>query len=245
MSAVSPPLSVAASTAPAQLVLRFPNVAGYAAHELLPNAAQDEAQTWLARAGSWPLGRLAIWGAEESGKTHLAHVWAESVGGVVLPAPSESWPGRPIALDSIDSVPDEPALLYLLNAAAEARQPMLLLSRLPPGRLPVRLPDLASRLRATNAVQIGAADDAFLALLLARSLAERQLRLPAGLQSWLLTRLPRTPAALRDAVARLDAAGLQAGRTITRPLAAEVLGLQQHGEASVDDGLQALPSRGE
>ncbi len=212
--------------APTQLFLDFPRMPGFGATDLLPNAAQDEALAWLDPAVVWPLGRLALWGKPGSGKSHLAHVWAERRGGLVLPqAPSEGWPHRPVAIDAIDTVPNEPALLFLLNAAAEASQPVLLVSRTAPGRLPVRLPDLASRLRATTAVQIGAASDDFLAMLLASLLAHRQLRLPAALQTWLLTRLPRTPAAIRDAVTRLEHASLTTKRPITRNMAAEVLGI--------------------
>lgn len=211
------------SSAQDQLVLRFPPRSGFATDEPLPHAGQDEARAWLARAATWPLRRLALWGDAGSGKSHLAQAWAEASGGVVLHTPGTAWPDRPTALDSVDTVPDEPALLYLLNAAMEAKQPVLLVSRVAPGRLPVRLPDLASRLRATTAVRIGPADDAFLALLLARLLADRQLRLPAPLQAWLLTHLPRSPASLLDAVTRLDAAALQSGRAITRPMAAAIL----------------------
>jgi chromosomal replication initiation ATPase DnaA len=224
---------------PSQLTLAFPRAAGFAAEDLLPNPAQDEARAWLEPAVAWPLRRLALWGPAGSGKSHLAHVWAQRSGGVVLPAaPAGGWPRRPIALDAIDAVPDEPALLYLLNAAAESGQPVLLVSRTAPGRLPVRLPDLASRLRATTAVQIGPADDAFLAMLLARLLSDRQVRVAAPVQTWLLTNLPRSPAAIRDAVARLDAAALSARRPITRPLAAEVLGLC---DTSVDQAYVISP----
>lgn len=216
------------TAAPAQLVLRLlpPQAASTPGTETLPNAAQAEARMWLDKPQAWPLGRLALHGAPGTGKSHLAHAWAAGIGGTVLDAaPTGGWPDHPIAIDTVDTVPDEPALLYLLNASAESRHPVLLVSRLPPGRLPVRLPDLASRLRATTAVQLGQPDDVFLAMLLARLLADRQLRLPAALQSWLLARLPRTAAALQDAVTCLDAAALSAGRAITRPLAAAVLGL--------------------
>lgn len=208
-----------------QLVLQFPRVPGLRADDLLPHAGQDEARAWLARTPDWPLGRLAVWGAHGAGKTHLLHAWAEAQGGIVLPAAGTDWPSRPIAIDGIDTVPDEIALLHLLNAMAEARLPLLLASTLPPGRLPLRLPDLASRLRATTAIGIGPAPEAFLHQLLARLLGERQLRVAPALLTWLLARLPRHPAALRDAVGRLDAAGLENGRAITRPLAATVLGL--------------------
>jgi chromosomal replication initiation ATPase DnaA len=40
---------------------------------------------------------------------------------------------------------------------------------------------------------------------------------------WLLRRLPRTPAALREAVERLDEAQLAVGSAITRALAAAAL----------------------
>ena len=100
---------------------------------------------------------------------------------------------------------------------------MLLAARGPPARWTVRLPDLASRLRAITAIEIGPPEDSLLSLLLTHLLAERQLRLPEAAQAWLLTRLPRTAAALGEAVARLDAVSLEVSREITLPLAREVL----------------------
>ena len=210
----------------AQMVLPFPFAPDLRETGLLPNAAQDEARTWLDRAPQWPLRRLALWGAPGCGKTHLLHAWATRVGGTVLrTTPANGWPRGPVALDNLDAIRDELALLYLLNATAEARQPLLLASLRAPGRLPIRLPDLASRLRATTAVRIGPAPDPFLRLLFARLLAERQLTVAPALQTWLLDRLPRTPASLRAAAATLDAAGLQTGRPITRTLATTALDL--------------------
>jgi hypothetical protein len=42
---------------------------------------------------------------------------------------------------------------------------------------------------------------------------------PQTVQDWLLLRLPRHPAALREAAARLDRAALAAGGGVTRGLA--------------------------
>jgi chromosomal replication initiation ATPase DnaA len=110
-----------------------------------------------------------------------------------------------------------------MNGVAEAGFPLLLAARLPPARWRVELPDLGSRLRATLAVAIAPAEDELLRALLARLLSERQLAVPAAVQDWLLLRLPRTAAAIRDAAARLDEAALAAGSRITRGLAAEQL----------------------
>ncbi len=54
--------------------------------------------------------------------------------------------------------------------------PVLLAARAPPARWQFGLADLASRLRAITAVEIGPPEDTLLRILLARLLAERQLR---------------------------------------------------------------------
>ena len=132
-------------------------------------------------------------------------------------------PAGGMAIDEADAVADEYALLHLLNAAGEAGLPVLLAARAPPARWAAQLPDLASRLRAMTAVEIGPPEDTLLRALLARLLADRQLRPPDPVQEWLVRRLPRSAAALYEAVVRLDAAALDQHRNITVPFAARVL----------------------
>jgi chromosomal replication initiation ATPase DnaA len=188
-----------------------------------------DACAWLRRTADWPNRRLALWGDPGRGKTHLVHIWATRTGAALWHGPLLSGlpdlPVAGIALDDADATADETALFHLLNAAGEARLPILLAGRAPPSRWPVQLPDLASRLRAITAVQIGPPEDTLLRALLARLLAERQLRpVPhEAVQEWLVRHLPRTTAALREAVSRLDAASLDQHRNITVPFAREVL----------------------
>ncbi len=73
------------------------------------------------------------------------------------------------------------------------------------------------------AIELGPQDDAARAVLLAKLLSERQLVVLPSVQKFILTRLPRTAAAVRDAVGRLDAAALAAQSAISRPLAADCL----------------------
>jgi chromosomal replication initiation ATPase DnaA len=54
-------------------------------------------------------------------------------------------------------------------------------------------------------------------------MADRQLMISQAVQKWLLLRLPRSPAVLREAVARLDRESLVSGIAITRQLTARVL----------------------
>jgi chromosomal replication initiation ATPase DnaA len=216
-------------TAIRQLALPFVHAPRLTEAEFLPSAGTRAALAWLS-AAEWPGGRLALWGAPGSGKTHLLHIWATRAGAALVSgatirvgaAPGNVCSPGPLAVDDADLAP-ETGLLHVLNTAQEASHPVLLAARTPPARWPTQLPDLASRLRATIAVPLGAADDAFLRTLLARLLSDRQLQVAAPVQDWLLAVLPRDPAALREAAARLDRAGLAAGRGITRALAARTL----------------------
>jgi len=210
-----------------QLPLPFQYRPSYAAADFLAAPSNEAARTWLERTEDWPDHRLALWGGAGCGKTHLLRLWAGRRGARVLLGSAltgllELLPSAGIALDEADAVTDEIALLHLLNAAREAGVPVLLAARAAPARWPVRLPDLASRLRAVTAVDIAPPEDSLLRALLMRLLADRQLGVGPGLQEWLLLRLPRSPAALRDAAARLDRAAMAAGGGVTRAIAAAV-----------------------
>jgi len=219
-----------------QLALPFTRAQHFTDADFLRAPSNHQALAWIDRDAAWPLGRLALWGAAGSGKTHLLHVWAHRAAAEVLTlrdVPSAP-PRRPLAIDDVDLAP-ELALLHVLNSAAEAGLPVLLAARRPPARWEIKLPDLASRLRATTAVEIRPPEDVLLRALLARQLAERQLRVDDAVQDWLILRLPRTPAAIREAAARLDHASLATSGRFTQRQAAQVLaGLT---EASENDDL--------
>ncbi|HUZ63637.1 MAG TPA: chromosomal replication initiator DnaA [Acetobacteraceae bacterium] len=223
-----------------QLALPFPYAPGFHAEDFIAAPSNAAALAWLDRAPDWPGRRLALWGEAGCGKTHLLHVWAARHGARLVPAPGlRGLPAPPeaggVAVDDADAPAEETALLHLLNAAAEAGLPVLLAGRAPPARWQTRLPDLASRLRATAAVGIGLPDDDLMGALLVRLLSDRQLAVPPGVRDWLLARLPRSPASLREAAARLDRAGLANGGRITRALAASILAdLEMPGEGRQD-----------
>jgi chromosomal replication initiation ATPase DnaA len=232
---------------PPQLALPLPEAAAsYDPADLIEDAANAEARAWLDRPGAWPFGRLALWGPAQAGKTHLLAWAAARHGWHALPGGGPALRGLPqlpeaatgIVLDDADRAGEDAALFHLINLCAERRLPLLLAGREAPARWPLALPDLRSRLRATTAVPLRPPDDALLDALLAKHFADRQLRVDGAFRAWLRTRLPRDPAALAAAAARLDHAALAAGGRITRPLAREALaGLL----AAEDDGSVTAP----
>jgi len=208
-----------------QLLLPFVHRPGFAAVDFLEAPSNAAALVWLGRTADWPGGRLALWGVAGCGKTHLLHLWAADHGSRLVAGSelTEPPPARGLAIDDADLAANEAALLHTLNAATEARCPVLIAARQPPARWVTRLPDLASRLRAITAVEIAPAEESLLRALLARLLADRQISVPTALQDWLLLRLPRSPGVLREAVGRLDRASLAAGSGVTRSLARRAL----------------------
>ncbi|BDG73852.1 HdaA/DnaA family protein [Roseomonas fluvialis] len=229
-----------------QFALPLPLDASTDRADFLEDASNAAAVAWLDRVGEWPSGRLALFGPQGVGKTHLGRAfaavrrWRVIEGPLLrdLPAPA---PGGTV-LDDADAVPDPTALLHLVNLCAERHEGLLLLAREAPSRWPVALADLSSRLRATTAVAIATPGDGLLAALLAKLFADRQLRVAPDIQAWLLARLPREAAALAEAVARLDRAAMQARAPVTRPLArAALAGWEGFGDDASEAALD-LPS---
>ncbi len=216
-----------------QLTLPFADEPNYAAEDFCPAPSNAAAREWLRRPDQWSNRRLILWGEAGCGKTHLLHIWAREQKAEIVDAVQLQGLRRvetPIALDDADLAPAPQGLLHLLNIAAEAGQPVLLAARLPPARMAYKLADLTSRLRAAQAVEIRTPEDELLEQLLTKLAAQHQLALSIPVRNTLLLHLPRAPAFYREAVARLDRAGLARGVRITRGLALDIVnGLMQDG----------------
>jgi chromosomal replication initiation ATPase DnaA len=208
---------------PRQLPLLIPPAPVYDEAAFLSAPANEAALTWLGRTELWPDHRLALWGESGRGKTHLLRIWAARRGaawrdGANLAGFPDFDAAGGVAVDDADRA-EAGALLHLLNTARDTGRPVLLSSRAAPARWDPALADLASRLRAMTAVEIGVPDDTLLRHMLVRWLAERKLVADPALHDRLLTHLPRRPEVLRAAVARLDADALVSRRReVTAPM---------------------------
>lgn len=219
-----------------QIALPFAYRPRFGRSDFVAAPSNAAARGWVLDAEAvwrWPEGRMALWGEGGTGKTHLLSVWAARHGAPVVEgsrlnerdvADLFSEGGfRALALDNADRVREEADLLHLVNLVRERRMALLMAGRAAPARWPVRLPDLASRLRATASVPIGQAEEDLLRRLFLRLLAERQMVVAQPVTEWVLRRLPRNAGAIREMAARLDQAALASGEKVTRALAASVL----------------------
>ena len=210
-----------------QLLLDFEHEASSGLDDFLPAACNREALAWLERWPDWPAPALVLHGPPGCGKSHLARIWAAQSGArrldtAALPRLETDLPGA-VLLDPAEPIADETALLQLYNRLREQRGSLLLTARRPVAAWSIRLPDLASRLRAAPAVAIGAPDDDLLAALLVKLFDDRQVTVAEDVIGYAIRRMERSFAAARTLVEALDRRSLQSQRPVTVALARAVL----------------------
>ena len=178
---------------------------------------------------AWPSPAASVHGPAGSGKSHLVTVWAARSGARVVEAAVldeavlARSPSEPLAVENVDHAPLTAAAETALFALIERGQAMLLTGREPPSAWPARLPDLASRFRALLTFPLWAPDEALLEALAHKLFTDRQLPVPGAVVAQMIRALERSPAAVRDFVARADAAALAQKRPITLGLIRELL----------------------
>lgn len=213
-----------------QLTFNLPMRTSLERGDFFVSDANALAVTRLDDMSSWANGKLILVGPKGAGKTHLAHVWAEAEGGAITTLDDFEVSHvvdvvTPLAIEvpRAPSPETEQTLFHIHNHMAAKHLPLLLLARTPPSRWPLALPDLQSRMEATDVVQIAPPDDALLAAVLVKLFTDRQLRIAPALIDWLTKRMDRSFAEAQRLVAEVDAAALSEGRAVTRKLAQRIL----------------------
>lgn len=215
---------------PKQLTLDLPVRTSLERGDFFVSDANALAVARLEDVSTWTSNKMVLAGPEGAGKTHLGHVWAEATGGALL-ALAEVQAEDVVHVTSALAmeIPEtfdaegEQTLFHLHNHMAASALPLLMIARTAPARWPLALPDLKSRMEATDLVQIAPPDDALLSAVLIKLFADRQLRVAPSLINWLTTRMDRSFAEATRLVESLDAAALSEGGAITRKLAQRIL----------------------
>jgi chromosomal replication initiation ATPase DnaA len=215
-----------------QLPLTLPHRPAMERADFLESAANAAAVALVDRWPAWPPAGALIAGPAGSGKSHLVEIFRGLSGATVAAAAGldmataeAATTARAIAVEDIHAGPlDEAALFHLLNLAAERGTAVLMTSRLRAAALPLSVPDLASRLRAAQAVELSAPDDDLLRRVLTKLFADRQLAVDPAVVEFIVMRMERSLEAANAIVEHLDREALAAGRPVTRQLAASVLG---------------------
>ncbi len=136
--------------------------------------------------------------------------------------------GGAVAVEDAGEGTHDPLLFSLIESGRPvlftARRPVLFTARLPPAEWKASMPDLASRYRALLSFALWAPDDELLAALARKLFADRQLHVPDTAIVQMINSLERSPAAIRDFIARADELALSRKRPVSVGLVRELLG---------------------
>lgn len=185
---------------------------------------------------------LWIWGPAESGRTHLLQACiaeADEQGRRAAYVPLDRSLALPpaaldglgelpvVGLDDIDAVAGdaafESALFALFEQLRRSGGRLVVAASAPPGDVPFRLPDLASRLKSGGVYRVQPLDDAGRLAALQIRARFRGFDLPDETARYLLNRMARGPASLFRVLDTLDRAALVARKRLTIPFVRSVL----------------------
>jgi len=215
---------------PSQLILSWEMSPALGRGDFIVSGGNREAVSFIDRWPDWP-APAAIYGPNSAGKSHLVAAWAAAAHAKILTASAlnldtvaQLGQGEAIAVEDVDTALPSELRDRALFALFERGTPFLLTAREAPKGWTTVLPDLSSRFAALLAFPIWAPDDALLANIARKLFADRQLVVPEAVISQMILSLERSPAAIRDFVARADARALAEKRPVTTALIRDLLG---------------------
>ncbi|MCE8021191.1 DnaA regulatory inactivator Hda [Halomonas sp. MCCC 1A11036] len=231
------------SRAPAQLPLGVGLRDDATFDSFLPaaNASLVDRLSHQLDAGGEPF--LYLWGAQGSGRSHLLQAACHAASDRDLRAlylPLRDLGHFPplmledaerldlVAIDDIDSVIGrrrwEEGLFHAFNRLRDAGKRLVVSAAAAPRQLPVKLPDLASRLAWGVTFHLQHLDDSERLQALQLRARVRGMQLPDEVARYILHRGPRRLDELFEELAVLDSASLSAQRKLTIPFVKQALG---------------------
>lgn len=212
---------------PDQLALPFGSRPALGREHFIVAPCNEQALRFIERWPDWPTRAAAIWGPPDSGKTHLARIFADRSGARLVSASElpgvdpDSESAIAVELDDAPADMDRDRALFALFERPSGT--LFLTGRSRPSEWPVLLGDLKSRFDALLAFEVWAPDDHLLSALIRKQFADRQLDITDAIVRRLLTHAERTPQAIVAFISRIDEKALAEKRAISERLVMELI----------------------
>jgi len=222
-----------------QYVLNFSSNAYFGEDDFLVTSCNQLAYQAIKLWPQWTHFGLCVFGPKNCGKSHLAHIWVNSVQ-KTLPKPVEI----PImqahginmknlnriinnydylVVENMSAEINEEALFHLYNAYNTANRFILFTSETPLSKLPLKLPDLQSRLNTIPTAEISMPDDEMLTALIAKLFNDRQIIISQEILDYILNNAERSFEYIARLVEEIDDVSWVLGRAVSIPIVKEAI----------------------
>ena len=199
-----------------QLSLDLPYRTAYGREAFWVAPCNAQAVAWSDKYPDWPVPAVFIYGPSGSGKTHLVHLFTESViDGRTLTSDYRPPFQKKIAVENVDKLASEEALLHLFNFIKELGGNLLLTARTMPR---FSLPDLQSRMALVPKVEIEMPDEQAIQMVAKKAFEDRHILVEESVLNYLATHLTRSFPLVQQVVELADKKALSEGRKITIPV---------------------------
>ncbi|MHA6299186.1 P-loop NTPase family protein [Devosia sp. CAU 1758] len=226
-------------TGPRQLPLDLGHEISHAEDDFLVGTGNAMAHARILAWPHWPDGVTLLIGPAASGKSHLARIFADR-SGAILVSPATigdvaSGEGtQPVAIEDVDRLSyDEHDLFHLLNQAMRGERTVLLSAREDIAHWPLQTDDVRSRVRRAPVFRLEVSDDIELSQMFVKLFGDRQIRIDPKVIGYVVPRMERSPEEAAALVDLMDRLALAKGSAITRTIASEALALR-HGAIGLD-----------
>ena len=199
-----------------QLSLDLPYRTAYGRENFWVAPCNEQAVAWIDKYPDWPVPAVFIYGPSGSGKTHLVHLFTEEViDGRFLTSDLRPSFQKKLAVENVDKLASEEALLHLFNYVKELGGTLLLTGRTIPR---FSLPDLQSRMALLPKIEISMPDEQVIQMVAKKAFEDRHILVEENVLNYLGIHLTRSFPLVQRVVEMADRKALSAGRKITIPI---------------------------
>ena len=204
-----------------QLSLNLPYRTVYGRENFWVAPCNSEAVAWIDKYPDWPVPAVFIYGPQGSGKTHLVHLFTDEViDAKILTSDFRPPFQKKIAVENVDKLASEEALLHLFNYIKELGGHLLLTARTMPR---FSLPDLQSRMALIPKIEIAMPDEEAIQMVAKKAFEDRHILVEENVLNYLSTHLTRSFPLVQYAIEKADQKSLSEGRKITIPILKQVI----------------------
>ena len=233
-----------------QLPFEFSHPRYLGREDFIKSPCNAEATDMIEAWPEWTQFGLCIYGPEHCGKTHLAHIFSETVSlkrNRPFPVPQIEAEALNIGIiqdlfdydnclivENLQTDIDEEAMFHLFNTYRNQGGNILFTSILPPARLKFKLPDLASRMNMLPAIGIKEPDDELLSALIVKLFTDRQITVSLDVVHYILMNMQRSFGYIHRLVKEIDNISMSYKRAISIPIVKEaMMSLQDNSQGEL------------